>query len=369
MKRIVFHYPESLDQTQDGASRVRPKKMLEGFIRLGYQVDVVAGNASERQVAIREVKRRFRQGEKYEFLYSESSTTPTLLTESHHFPTHPFLDFGFFRWFRKNAGPVGLFYRDAHWKFSQYRQTTGFYKSLVGRFFHRLDLFLYAFTVDQIFLPSLEMGKILPVGIRSKVRIGLPSGCDERALASISHSPPHVPLKLFYVGGVTPPLYDLLPLFRVIQSAGDGIHLTLCCREAEWSRVRARYKDYLGPQIEIVHDSGAQLDSHYQTSDAFIMLRAPHPYLEFAVSYKVFEAVSWGLPLLVDAHELAVMRYVKQGEWGVSVVNEAEAIAQLQAWRDNPQILLGLRAKALASVPRETWRARAERVSDNLQVL
>jgi glycosyltransferase involved in cell wall biosynthesis len=332
---------------------------------LGYEVDVVSGSAKERLAAIDRIKQNVRAGLKYDFLYSESSTTPTLLTESHHLPTHPFLDFGFFRWFRKNAGPVGLFYRDAHWKFSQYRNNTSGLKSLVGRIFHQLDLVLYLLTVDQIFLPSIEMRRILPSWLQSKVRIGLPAGCEPQKLIETTSK---VPLNLFYVGGVSAPIYDLMPLFRTVMEVGKDVKLTVCCRASEWAKSKARYQDFLGDNVTIVHASGPELEKYYRQADAFVMLRAPHPYLSFAVSYKVFEAVSWGLPLLVDAHEGAVINCMQKGDWGVAVKSEAEAISKLHEWRDNPQVLQNLRARALARIPHESWEARARQVRQMLEM-
>ena len=56
------------------------------------------------------------------FLYSESSTMPTSLTEPHHMPTHPFLDFSFFYFCKRNGIKIGLFYRDIYWKFEIYKE-------------------------------------------------------------------------------------------------------------------------------------------------------------------------------------------------------------------------------------------------------
>ena len=51
---------------------------------------------------------------------------PTLLTEPHHFPTHPLLDFGFFRYVKKQGIPIGLFYSDIFWKFEDYGKDLSF---------------------------------------------------------------------------------------------------------------------------------------------------------------------------------------------------------------------------------------------------
>ena len=94
---------------------MHPYKMIKAFEAI--DVDLIVGYGAERRKAINRIKRNVKHGKHYDFIYSESSTMPTLLTEKHHFPTYPFLDFGFFRWAKGNSIPIGLFYRDIYWKF------------------------------------------------------------------------------------------------------------------------------------------------------------------------------------------------------------------------------------------------------------
>lgn len=94
--------------------------MFQAFQELGYVVDVVWGRASERKAKINEIKQNVSRGIQYDFIYSESSTMPTLLTEPNHIPISPTIDFGFFSW-AKNGIPICLFYRDIHWRFEHYK--------------------------------------------------------------------------------------------------------------------------------------------------------------------------------------------------------------------------------------------------------
>ena len=73
------------------------------------KVRLVLGDASTRKNQIVETKKRTKAGEVFEFIYSESNNSPTLLSESHHLPLHPFLDFLFFKWAKNNNIPVGHF--------------------------------------------------------------------------------------------------------------------------------------------------------------------------------------------------------------------------------------------------------------------
>lgn len=78
-------------------------KMIEAFKECGYEVVVVEGYGKERKRQIKEIKSNILKGVKYDFLYSESSTMPTLLTEKNHLPLYPFLVFHFLR-FARNMG-------------------------------------------------------------------------------------------------------------------------------------------------------------------------------------------------------------------------------------------------------------------------
>src|SRR5699024_12009507 len=104
---IIFHHPLPLDLNARSASGIRPKRMLQAFRELGYEVDLVTGYAKERKAAVKAVKEKIKQGIQYDFVYAESSTMPTIMTEPHHLPLHPFLDFSFFRFCKKQDIPVG----------------------------------------------------------------------------------------------------------------------------------------------------------------------------------------------------------------------------------------------------------------------
>ncbi len=355
--RMVFHFPEPLDQTQDGASRIRPVKMLQAFRNLGYNVDVVAGRARDRSKAIRQIRNNVKAGVRYEFLYSESSTMPTLLTEPHHLPLHPLLDLGFLYWFRRRCGPVGLFYRDAHWLFIRSESWLKWFKQSVAMLFHWFDLVAYRVCVSLFFLPSLRMKRVLPFWLQDHPVYSLPSGCENIGGQFKKEFLPGNQLRLLYVGGVSPPLYDLAPMLRVMNQVDPGITLTICCRYEEWQAQSKRYHELLGANVSICHFSHEELYQLYATSDVFVLLRNPHPYLEFAVSFKVYEAMSHRLPLLVFDHEFAVADGLSS--WGWAVNTESEAVRWLQSVQQNKQILIDAQCNLKQLSQEHAWEARA----------
>ncbi len=94
-KKCIFHIPWKLTIESNVASEIRPRKILKALEDIGYTVDIVWGNSKERKKSINKIKHRIDEGVKYDFLYSESSTLPTLLTGKHHLPLNPVLDFNF----------------------------------------------------------------------------------------------------------------------------------------------------------------------------------------------------------------------------------------------------------------------------------
>lgn len=153
-KRCIFHIPNYIDLNRKSASNIRPFKMIKAFQDIGYQVDCVMGYGRERKKSIKEIKKNIKNGVKYDFLYSESSTMPTLLTEKNHLPTHPLLDFGFFKFCKKYNIKIGLFYRDIHWKFDMYKKNVPFVKRNIAKMFYKYDLYKYNKLVNVLYIAS-----------------------------------------------------------------------------------------------------------------------------------------------------------------------------------------------------------------------
>ena len=120
MQKCIFYLPYKLEPHGLGARMLRPRKMIKAFREIGYEVFVISGFSGERKKRIQEIKNRISNGEKYDFMYTESSTMPTLLTDPHHFPLHPFFDFDFFEYIKSQGIKIGLFYCDIYWKFDTY---------------------------------------------------------------------------------------------------------------------------------------------------------------------------------------------------------------------------------------------------------
>lgn len=357
---MIFHHPLPFTANPEAGSQLRPHKMKRAFEQLGYDVFLIAGTGYERKMAIQTVVDQVRKGEPFEFVYSEPPSAPIAVVN--HDMWQVWLDLGFLRWCHQQSIPVGLFYRDVYWRFEVYRQSAGWHKRLISLPLFWFEWLSYYRWVDHLFLPSLKMTAALPSTWPASRCSALPPGCEPTA--NELKQEPNNKLTLFYVGGVTPPLYDLTPIFTAVRDL-TGVGLTVCCRRAEWEEVQAYYRPYLSAQVKVIHAQSSELAEYYAQADAFSLVRQDHPYLTFAMPVKVFESLGYGLPIITTAGTAAAEMIERDGiGWVVSDPQEIRnLLLQLQA---EPDQLIQKRRQAMEMRHQHTWLQRARTVVKTL---
>ncbi len=355
---MIFHHPLPIVDNGRSGSQVRPYQMLQAFRSLGLDVEVIAGYAAERSQRSQRVREQLRKGRRFSFVYSESSTLPTLLTEPSHMPISPKVDFGLLIEMRATGIPIGLYYRDVNWRFAHFRGMANWYKRAVMIPFYKYDWRQYKRIVDYLFIPSLKMAEALP-SHWPEDRLGiLPPGCkvydvQKKCYTNNNH------LRLFYVGGVTPPAYDLKPMIELLKNISSSVQLILCCRPKEWDLVKGYYCIDDDTKVSIVHASGDELAKFYEQADLFLLLWTPYSYLDFAVPVKLLESLGYGLPVLTNAGTEAA-RFVAANNIGWVVNNIDEARHLLHWLRDNPAKLVKKRQQVMQIREQHTWLERAK---------
>ena len=336
--------------------------MLKAFENIGYEVESIVGYAKEREQKSRSIIEQLERGRQFSFIYSESHTMPTLLTERHHFPTYPFLDFRILARLRGQGIPLGLFYRDVYWRFELYKKVAR-HKRAIAIPLYWYDWLRYKQTVDHLFIPSLAMKPHLPSPWLKDLTM-LPPGADVDAVSSTEPFIKKSHLNLFYVGGVMPPLYDLTPLFEVLHEAEDDVRLTLCCREKEWNEISHCYD--LPSSVEIVHSSGKELSDYYARADLFCIIRKPDTYLNFAMPVKIFEAMAYGLPIVISGGGAAA-QLIRDEAVGWTVDSKEAFLSLINRLREHPEELERKREHVRSKRHEHTWQARAKQVADTLE--
>ncbi len=360
MKRIIFHIPNKIDENPTSGSQIRPMRMLQAFKNIGYEVDVVMGYVKDRKEQIKRIKDNINNGVKYDFLYSESSTMPTALTEKHHLPVAPFLDFDFFYFCKKNHIKIGLFYRDVYWVFDEYKKNISFFKRLLAENFYKYDLRKYAKLLDIFYLPSIEMNEFVPIKINSVT--ALPPAVEKRNYKPIVEENK---LNFIYVGGISD-LYDLTLFVKVLKTVSSA-KLNLCTRSLEWQKNKAKYTDSQNC-IDVFHKKGNELDEIYNQSSIAVYFVKPDILWGFAMGVKLFEYIAFRKPIIA-VKGTAVGNFVEKNNIGWVIEYTEDALQKLlNKLQNKPEIIQEKIKNIEKIIPKNTWEARAKQVQKDLGV-
>lgn len=356
----MFHYPLPIEDATVAGRSVHVRGMLAGMRSIA-DVEVVDGYSGDRLAAMKRVSAKIRDGARYDAVFSEASTTPTSLNDPHHLPIHPIADAMFFRSARRNGIPVGLFYPDVHWKFDHYRSVVPVVQRLAATAMYRFDLLWYRRAIDVLFLPSLEMAASVP-GWENDERVAelFPAADDD----PLPWTPVTDQLRLLYVGGVSPPLYDIEALLEAVV-ASPKVHLVVCCPVEQRIHL-ARFEGH--SNIDIIHESGGQLRGRYEQCDIACLVYPDYDYRRFAMPVKLFEAIGAARPLLASPRNAAA-RFISTHDAGWIVEPDAEQIREtLEHLRTSPGEIASKRASTLQLAPSSTWSNRAAGVLERLGI-
>lgn len=359
--RMIFHHPLPIDYNSRVASGIRPVRMINAFKELGYTVDVVAGHGAERKKAVVKIKSNIKNGVKYSFVYAENSTLPVVLTEPHRIPLYPFLDYRFFKFCNKNNIPIGVFYRDIYWLFENFNNRLGGLKSLLASYAYRYELWVYNKTVSKFYLPSLEMGKYVPI-VHKSLFESLPPGHLNQDNSPLTEYNGDI-LKLFYVGGMSDH-YQMHKLFETVRVMPQ-VELTVCTRESEWLSVKSEYPE-LTENIKIIHKVGKEMEHHLQDCDIALLFVKPQEYREFAAPVKLYEYLGFHKPMIASSGTLAGS-FIKENSIGWVVDYDEIALNKLlESLQEKPRYILDARASLGKVKKLHLWKSRAEKVVKDL---
>jgi len=375
MKRMIFHLPEKLHDEPVSGSSLRPKKLIEAFKSIGYHVEDITGSHKERAKKIRRVKDSILRGVKYEFLYSESSNLPLPLSDPKHIPFYPIYDYIFFKWLKTKGIPIGIFYRDIHWRFDIYKRRFPFIKRILSYPFYYYDLYQYAKLADVLFLPTRRMADYLPHTLRFMRILDIPPGTQLYETAEKVYNKPLSELHLIYVGGITPPLYDLTPLFNAIgwlkQYSNKKIYLTVCSREKELGKLKKYYPQIILDTlpVSLLSCNNDKLKKVYEEADVVSLFLKFHPYYQVAAPVKLYEAIGFSKPVLT-IKDTFMADFVTQNNIGWVIKDNIEEFVK---WANHifndPGELLEKIENVRKIKAMHTWERRAYKIADFFSTL
>lgn len=356
-RAMVFHAPYPMEDNPTGASRVRPHRMRQAFSDLGYEVVDVSGTKPERRHALKMLKSKTNRGWRPDFMYSENSTMPNLFATSIKEGVNPFLDTSIMGVLHNARVPLGMFYRDAYWKFSRYRR-----KNIYGLMtvpLNLLDLYGYRRNKLHLFLPSIQMAKILRLKPPLTWSALPPAGDTDKVLPL-----PQSDLELLYVGGFIG--HYQFDVFLQALSDVSNVEMNIVTRRNEWEETILKKQDLPIKQIHPYHLNTYDLEPLFARSQVCVLAVNPSEYWDFAVPFKLFEYISYGRPILASAGTEAA-RIVEKLDVGWVVPYERRSIARMIMWlRDHPEEIAQKAENTREAAVNNTWLNRAQTVVDTL---
>lgn len=306
-KRIIFYLPYSFGDLNSG-SRVRPYKMYNAFLKLGYTVDLIAGTPKERIAKYKEV---LSARKNYSFCYAEASP----------YPLNPVYDYRILLGIRRLGIPIGIYYRDAYWKFKDYFHFKGL-KRIELLFRYQLDMFLFSRTASVMFFPTNSLLKIIKF---TNSKIVLPPAGE--------HSPIKrefkLPLKAVYVGGITYRygIKIMLQALALVNRDKLRFNLELVCRKREFEVLPKDIQRMAQvPWIKVSHVSGDTLKEVYSRSHIALIPLIKDSYNDLAFPVKLFEYLSFGLPIVAtNCNEMS--NFIEANECGIVCKDDGQSLA------------------------------------------
>ncbi len=362
--RCIYHYPHPVGD-QSAGSGVRPLMMLNALKKIGYQVDEVTGYGEERKKKIKSVTEKIKRGVKYDFLYSESLTEPTLLAEKNHFPSHPIMDYNLWKLCKRNNIPTGLFYRDIYWKYQVYKNEVSAYKRCITVPLYLLDLAEYKKYIDILFCPTEKFADVINLDIRKEA---LPPGCigNSNVISKkLEKDFARPKLSLFYVGSIKG-TYDISIIFEAVIKC-KFVELTICTPKIQWDENKEIYKNLLSERIHVVHKKGKELTELYERADASLYLLHPNEYLDIASPIKCKETIGYGTPMIVSRNTGAAEGIEKDSN-GWIIDYDLNSIMELfQYLYENPDEIRSKTVNSISAIEVNSWEYRAKTIAEKLK--
>lgn len=367
MKKCIFYLPYELSEHGMGARMMRPRKMIQAFESIGYNVFVIQGYSKQRRQLIRQLKENIRKGEHYEFMYTESSTEPTLLTDPKHLPTHPFLDFGFFKYLKKQGIKIGLFYCDIYWKFDDYGKDLSKYKRFAALKCYSYDISEYKKYLDKFYVSSLRMLSLLRSKKLKSIHGMLLPGAENINAAPKDFTGrdfSEKPLNIFYVGGISAH-YRIAKLLSAVKET-ENCTLTLCCRETEWENEKPQLEQFLCDRITVIHKSGDELMPYYESADIGSLFFERSVYMDMAIPYKAFEYLGHELPVIATKGTAIGTFTEENGTGWVIDYDEQKLCSLLKNIIADPSLLTRKYEQCKQAKRSNLWECRARTVESDL---
>jgi hypothetical protein len=214
---------------------------------------------------------------------------------------------------------------------------------------------------DVVYFPSQECIKILESMNFRRVGV-LPPGCNEpRGEVKLGAR------EIFYAGGVREAdgIDDLLIALDRINKSGFRVKFNLITKKEEL--VHLKNSELLKSDwIEVIEASGEALEPIYARCDLGVLPKKRHFYMDMAISVKVLECMSHGLPM-ISTDCPAMARFIQQNESGLICKEGADSIENaILEYYTNDELYHALLENVKKAALNNTWEKRVEQAISDL---
>lgn len=355
-----------LDEEPKTGSAVRPVKMLKAFNNLGLKIKILSGwnnKIFERRKKVKEIITWLKTN-KPKFCYIET-------------PSGPFFcwwDLYLIKVLHKKKIPIGLFYRDAYWKFPEFSSNENnkevkVIKNLIIKYMQKRDWNIFEKYCNQIYFPSESMLN----HFNSPNKMVLEPGCEYKNINNPDENLfEHKVLNVIFVGGASKRYgtEELLGAVKLVNDNQIKINLNFCCPKEQWNKFILDNKiDINIKGLNIVHKYGdKELKKLYLEADFGIIALKRNIYNDFAVPIKLFEYLSYEKPILATKC-IETERIIKKYDIGWIVADNENAIAEKmnELYEDNTEIIKKKR-NCNKAIVENLWENRAKKVMNSLNM-
>ncbi|MDD3679126.1 MAG: glycosyltransferase [Patescibacteria group bacterium] len=300
IKKILVYIPFDFSDVSKGSS-VRPfyltKEIENAF---GINSFVISGNKERRKKLFREFRIKHAGREEEWVLYMESSNWHLY-----------FFDYYFILWAVLKIKSRGIFIRDIYYFFAKEYPAKSL-KKIAIYMWMKLDYLIYIIFF-KLFVPSKEFGDAMPLS-GNKNKYPLPSA-PRLLVNKIKKYKKGSELKVVYVGGISRDTgHDMLiDSVRYLISMGHKISLNIV----------GNFKTELlsiepGEDIEAhMGLSEPEIGAIMKESHIAVIPRKKTPYHDIAMPVKLFDYLSFGLPV-VATNCAAMANFIDKNKVGLT---------------------------------------------------